>query len=116
MENRFRALERSGNSGAQLQIPHWVTFGPLGPSSQSLHDVQMRVQECYANVLRLGGQFAEEKERRSLMFQNIKNDLRKYIREEISEHSKKKMEDKPYQKKSRLKKVSMHIMIANMKI
>ena len=59
----------------------------------------MRVQECYANVLRLGGQFAEEKERRSLMFQNIKNELKKYIREEISENSKTEIVDKKLPKK-----------------
>ena len=92
VENRFRALEGPGNSGASLVNSTFNNvLEPLGSSSQSLHDVQMRVQECYENVLRLGGQFAEEKERRSLMFQNIKNELKKYIREEISENSKTEM-------------------------
>ena len=80
VENRFRALEGPGNSGTSLSNSTFNNvLEPLGSSSQSLHDVQMRVQECYENVLRLGGQFAEEKERRSLMFQSIKNELKKYI-------------------------------------
>ena len=91
VENRVRALEQSGNSGGSIADSTLGNVnGPLGSSSQSLHDVQMRVQECYANVLRLGGQFAEEKKDDHSCFKTL-NELKKYIREEISENSKTEM-------------------------
>ena len=73
MENRFRALEGPGNSGASLADSTFNNVRePLSSSGQSLHDVQMRVQECYANVLRLGGQFAEEKKDDHSCFKTLK--------------------------------------------
>ena len=50
-----------------------------------MNDIQMRVQECYANILRLGGQFTQEKERQKLILQSIKSDLKSFIREVLSD-------------------------------
>ena len=50
-----------------------------------MNDIQMRVQECYANILRLGGQLTQEKERQKLILQSIKSDLKSFIREVLSD-------------------------------
>ena len=83
IDNRLRLLQ-SGNGNNISSSANTNTVQSL-TSDKSMNDIQMRVQECYANILRLGGQFTQEKERQKLILQSIKSDLKSFIREVLSD-------------------------------
>jgi hypothetical protein len=89
--NQLRNMQKEELSGTingnSLHIAGNSSAAILSLSNQSVNNMQLRVQECYANILRLGGQFAEEKERRTLIFQTIKSDLRKFVLELLQDSS-----------------------------
>ena len=56
-------------------------------SNKGIHHVQMRVQDCYENVMKMGGQLAEERERRQIAVSAIRAELRVYVQELLNEHA-----------------------------
>ena len=84
-DERVRLLESTSGAvgGTQHKISPSLLLGASSSKNPAaaLQQVQERVQQCYENVFKMGGQLAEEKERRQIAIHAIRGELREYVQD-----------------------------------